>query len=773
MTTRTTSPGGPPEGIDVHKLRIIFRKNLIWVIIIFIFCNLAAYLAIRYTKDLFESESELKLDIKQNASELGIKDFVEEQNLNIVSGEIEQIRSKLFFNYVIDSMNLWVNYYYVGNVLNNELYGNSPFEVAFEATSTAYFDQPFYFNFSDDHSYTLQFGEKGVRQKGKFGETLSLPGLRLSIHKTGSFSSPDRTDYSFVINSRKKLLDYLSNHITVEPLNVNANTIRISFRDYNGYKAFDITSHIDSIYIKYSLQQKNLANKQKIEWLNNELAEVEKKMGDYENYFETFTLQNKSSNLNDDLKKTINQINRIDSQRYELNKRIAALNSLIGSLGQGNYAISFLHQSFLPEYLNTRLEALEKMMEDQDKLGLSYNENTFAFRQREQELNKLKNSVFGQLAELKTTWMKNAAEIALRKEQLEKEFSSMPDKSTQYSKKQRFYKLNEEIYLSMMKSKSEFEISKAGSTPDFKILSSASLPTVPISPQRRVIQGIGFVAGIVLSLFFLGILYLANNKITSVLEIESAISAPLLGTIPVSHHPRVTPFHVIDNPKSSVSESIRSIRTNLDFFTTGGSKKVISVSSTISGEGKSFLAMNLGAVIAMSQKRVVLLDLDMRKQKASLPIKVADESRGVSTILIRKHAWQECLTKTALPAFDYISSGPHPPNPSELLLNGEFSSLLEDLKQHYEFILIDTPPVGLVTDGIMAMKRSDLSVYVFRANYSKKEFLHNLQRIININKLTNVATVLNALPSASGGYGYGYYEDNIPAKRSFKNFFNA
>src|SRR5580704_1394707 len=120
---KTGSASSSPEGIDVNKLGIILRKNFFWVMVIFLSCNLAAYLTIRYTKDLFESESELKLDIKQDAAELGIKNFAEDQNLNLVSGEIEQIRSKLFFNQLIDSMNLWVNYYYIGNVLNNEFYG--------------------------------------------------------------------------------------------------------------------------------------------------------------------------------------------------------------------------------------------------------------------------------------------------------------------------------------------------------------------------------------------------------------------------------------------------------------------------------------------------------------------------------------------------------------------------------------------------------------------------------------------------------------------------
>lgn len=348
----------------------------------------------------------------------------------------------------------------------------------------------------------------------------------------------------------------------------------------------------------------------------------------------------------------------------------------------------------------------------------------------------------------------------------------MPDKSTQLAKKKRFYKLYEEFYLSMMQSKAEFEIAKAGSIPDFKILSSATNPRMPILPQRPVIMGIGIVVGIVLNFFLIGLLYVVNNKITSVQEVEKTITIPFMGVVPISHHSTITPFHIIDNPKSMVSEAIRILRTNLDFFTSSGKHKVISISSTVSGEGKSFLALNLGGVLALSRKKVILLDLDMRKHKHDIPFKTDTENKGISTALIKKHHWKECIIHTSLENFDYIPSGPHPPNPSELLLNGEFTEMLESMKEVYDYIVIDTPPVGLVTDGIMAMKRSDLSIYVFRANYSKKDFLNNLQRIITINKLERVAVVLNAMPSSRKTYGYGYYEDTTTIKKRWKKLFH-
>jgi tyrosine-protein kinase Etk/Wzc len=757
------------DSIDFEKLTAVFRKYLIWFILIFLATNLAAYLTIRYTKDLFESESELKLDIKSDATELGIKTMIEDQNVNIVSGEIEQIKSKIFFSKLIDSLDISVSYYSVGQVLKDEMYRRSTYLIKTTRINPAHYDLPIYVDFDGDNKFNIQLGNNSASSiQGSFDSPLEFEGTSLSIVKTKYFAENDGNTYYFVLNSLTSLTDYLSKNIQVDPLNFNANTIRISFRDHNALKAHVIVNKIDSVYIVYSNLQKNLANKQKIDWLNNELAQVEKRMEGFEDYFENFTLKNKSSDLNLDLKRTIAAINKVDSQRYELNKKLIELNSLLETITSGKVPTANQPYKFLPDYINNRIEELYKITQERDKLSLAYNENTFAFKQKEQELKSLKDQVFSQLTEIKKEWLNTLAELGRRKDILEREFAEMPDKNTQFSKNQRYYKLYEEFYLAMMQSKAEFEIAQAGSTPDFKILSSATLPEDPISPKRYLILGIGLVAGIVLNVFLIGILYLINNKITSSKEVERGTQIPLLGVIPNSRHKTETIFHVIDNPKSVVSEAIRTLRTNLEFFNSGNKSKVITISSTVSGEGKSFIAMNLGGVLALSRKKVVLLDLDMRKPKNEKYPAGNDSSKGMSTLLIKKNIWTDCVVKTSLENFDFIPSGPHPPNPSELLLNGEFTDLLEELKLVYDYIVIDTPPVGLVTDGIMAMKRSDLSIYVFRANYSKKDFMDNLQRTITINKLNHVATILNDMPVNSNYYGYGYYEDRTQQQGSWK-----
>lgn len=772
MNEKTIRPGSVSETIDFDKLSMVVRRNWLWLVIIFLAVNSAALIYVRYTKDVFQSTSELKLEVKDDASELGIKNIVEDQNLNIISGEIELIQSKLFLSRVLDSGPFEISYYSEGRVLNDELFGRTPFTVKYRAKSDDLYNKPIKFEEINDRTFRLTHGD-GHEVQGHYGEKLSLLNSELVLSRDRSFMKGDEIGYFFIVHSRDAMLSYLENNFTAEPLNYNANTIRVALQDHNPYKAQSILNRIDTLYLNFSYEQKNLANRQKIEWLSEELAQIEKRMEGFEDYFENFTLENKTVDLDGDLSKTIELINALDSQRYQVTNEITTLKEVSSALKNENYVLSLAHRNALPPALAKNLEELHAVVMDQEKLRMSYNEVTFAYRQTQQELESIRNKTIEQLQELLVFNERRLRKLNDQKRQLEKDFANLPDKNTEFSKNLRFYKLNEQLYLSLMESKAEFEVVQAGSTPDFRILSPASFPKEPVSPKKAMIVGAGVVSSLVLMLFLIGIMYLLNNRISSLSELERGLGLPVLGVIPSSKNVRGNTLFVLDQPKSMVSESIRTIRTNLDFFNIKSDKRVVAISSTVSGEGKSFVTMNLGAIIASSRKRVVLVDLDMRKHKSNAHLPVEDLSRGVSTILIRRNTWEECISHTPVEFFDYLPAGPHPPNPAELLLSPEFSELLNNLRSRYDYVLLDTPPVGLVTDGIIAMKHADLSIYVFRANYSKSSFLLNLRRIVTINKFDNLVVVLNALPSTGEHkYGYGYYSD-AEEKQKWKQLFNA
>lgn len=748
----------PTDSFDQEKFKATMLKNWPWVLLIIIASNLVAYLTLRWTKDRFRSESEIKLDTKSTATDLGITTLIQNQdNIDQLSGEVEQIRSQVFLQHMIDSLDLDVSYFSVGKVLDDEMYRRSPFLVEYTGPVQIY-DRPIYLSFTAQ-GYQISFSGKDAPVLGRLGEPVDFYGSRLTIRANALGVKNDDNAYYFIINSKRALLTFITKNLVVEPVNFSAKTIRIAFSDFNPLKTYVIVNAIDSMYLRYSDNQKNLASTQKIHWLNHELSDIEAKMGNYESYFEDFTIQNKSSDLSEDLKKIILQINAIDSQRYLINKNQQDLNAVIDNVSKSNFKITRNTLSFLPEYLVRRFELLSEKNQAMDRLALSHSESTFTYKQKQQELTILKDQIFNELLDVRKALTRRQAEVETKKKQLENTFATIPDKTTQFSKNQRYYKLYEQFYLSLMQSKAEFEIAQAGSTPDFRILSPATFPSVPISPKRLAILAVGFVAGFAISFFFIGFSYLLNDKITSVKEIENALDLPVLGMLPANPTAGKTPFYIIENPKSRLSESIRNLRSNLDFVTAAQKRKVLAVSSTISGEGKSFLAQNLAAVLALTKKKVILLDLDLRKPKKNLPFELPGKDKGISTVLIQKDSWRDCLVKTHVDGLDYLPNGPIPPNPAELLMNGAFESLIEELKANYDFIVLDTPPAGLVTDGVLAIKRADLAIYVFRCNYSRKENLRTLNRLVQINKINNIALVFNDFqPPKDNGYGY-YVED--------------
>lgn len=764
------------QGIDLNKLRIVVSRNLVWILAIFLVVNASAYLFLRYTKDLYESVAEIKLDIKDDAASLGIPTYVgaDLQNADLISGEIEIIRSNLFLNRVLDSLHLEVSYFSRGEVLNHELFRNTPFEVQYNSLQPGCYNTVFNLEeIKTDQEFLLKWGNPIQQVVGKYDIPVTFNGCEFIVSKNKDFEGGGEVDFFFVVNSRDVLTHYLSKNLSVDPLNFSAKTIRVAFKDNNPEKAQAIIKMISNLYLSYSYEQKNETNRRKIQWLNNEMGEIEKQMDGYEDYFKDFTLQNKTSDLDADLRNTISAIHAIDTQRYVYTQRIADVNLLIDDIAAGRFSVSPAMHAVLPAYMQDELVELEQILIENEKLKLSYTDQTHAYRQQQQQVDIRKDKVNQTLQALKTEWLKKLQALNRQRRDLENEFVNMPDKSTQFTKNQRFYKLYEGFYLSLLQSRAGFEIALAGNTLDFKILSTASLPRQPISPNRLIITLAGVVISLVLNFFFIGILYVVNDKITSQHELERIHNVPVLGIIPASRNTSKSSLVVASHPKSMVSEAIRTIRTNLDFFKINSIRKVITISSTVSGEGKSFVAMNLGAALALSGKKVVLIDLDMRKIKVNQPGALEDFTKGISTVLIGKDRWQDCVAKTEIPLFDFIPSGINPPNPSELLLNEHFTTLMHQLRESYDFVILDTPPVGLVTDGIQAMRHSDISLYIFRANYSKRHFLKNLQRITSINQITNITSLLNAVSvtEKTYGYGYGYYEEDKKAGSKLRALF--
>jgi capsular exopolysaccharide synthesis family protein len=356
-------------------------------------------------------------------------------------------------------------------------------------------------------------------------------------------------------------------------------------------------------------------------------------------------------------------------------------------------------------------------------------------------------------------------------EKQEKILNTLPANERTYSQLERQFKMNNELHSYLLQQKAEQEMIKASTVSKNRILDSALLPTTHIRPKRVMMILIGTLLGFVISIVVILLKVFLDTKIKSLDDIKSRIDYPIIGSIPhISElKEEKNKIKVFESPKSVISEAFRNMRTNIHFLAQEKESKVILVSSTVGEEGKTTVSINLGAIMSLAKKKTILVNLDMRKptlhHKFDLP-----NITGMSELLVGANTLDEVIQKTKYENLDIISSGPIPPNPSELIHTQTMIGILDELKERYDVIILDTPPVGLVADAKGLMMFTDVNLFVIRNRYSKKEYLDNFDHLVVDSNIEHIGVVYNDVKFDGDGYGYtgsygyagyGYYDEEI------------
>ncbi|MEM6735892.1 MAG: polysaccharide biosynthesis tyrosine autokinase [Bacteroidota bacterium] len=750
------------DSFDLERFWYVIKRSKFWIIGLIFFSTASSYLYVRYTKPVYRSDSIVKLDFQSEANALGITNVINSQERSELPGEIALIKSRLFLSRIVEQSNLSVSYHIYGRYLTDERYKTSPFLVSFKVLNPVIYNRPIDIKITGSDAFTLTYTVNGEENLSthRFGEEIKTPNVNLLIDKT-PYLNQDLIGkrFFFTINSEESLIDYLQRNIQIIPENFDAKTIKISFSDYKAKKARDLVRLIDSLYLIYTREVKNQAIEQKIQFLNSQIEQTEEKLSEFEGYFEDFTIRNRTTDLGEDLNRTLSQLNRIDSQRFIIKTHLSDLEVIKHKVKElGAISIDPISADYLPAPLKNALAEYTEIQQERELKLASYNETSYIIKQLNFQIEKTEIMLEGLMDSYSNVLNKRLDEVDLKRQFFESNLYRLPSMGTQYSKKRRLYHLQEDQLLLLQTSKMELEITRAGTVTKNVVLSPASLPTTPIEPQKLLIMIAGFTAGLILSVIFLFIKYLMHNKISGLRELERIVKVPILGGIPayrkkLEHTSLVT----IKDSSSTISEALRTIRTNMDFIGGGNPSKLLSITSTVSGEGKTFVAVNLGAIIAMTGKKVVVVDIDMRKPKIHIAFGKENKVEGVSMILTSRSTIKKGLVKSSLNNLFFIPSGPTPPNPSELLLQKEFDEFLKNLKKEFDVVILDTPPVGLVTDGRIVMKKSDIQLYIVRADFSKRSFVKVMNDLHFTDQFKNMATILNSIDNTPVyGYGYGY-----------------
>jgi len=787
---------------DLGLFIYIVKRSLIWIVLCILLALAAAYIYLRYTAPTYESKAIIQLSQHNNARKvLDVTDITEDKS---IQADVELIRSKFFVGMALDRLPLTVSYYYNGQILTKEFYTESPYTLEdLVVADTLVLDRPIFCTPSAESKVKVSYSVEGRN----FAELFDMRSrivtphfscrLKLSEGSTFATPDPDGTHY-FVINNKTTLISRYSKQLSVQILDANAKTVVLSCKDHNSILARDIPQAMAQTFIDYDVERNRASAEAILRFIETQKDTVFQQLKESEMLLQSFKQDNQVADLERLTPIYLERNSEYENEILNLRVEESLLNEIEKSTNQTPNQIEvynlipLLVGTSYEQTLSALVRALQDLVTERDKALFEETPENEEIKGLEVRINIQKKLILESINTLRKRFNERRLDYEERIAEFEQRFMSLPEKELAFARIQRLFNINEKYYTQLLEKDIEYRISNAGFVPENRILESAALPRSPIAPDRNVVLLSYLLTGIIISFLIVLIRYILHDNITSLIDIarQSNASIGILGMVPrYKKEIPISQLLVDKNPKSLIAESFRSVRTNLQFVDNTPGPKIIAVTSTISGEGKTFVAINLAGIISFSGKRVIVLDLDMRKPKIHLGFGV-ENIKGMSTLLISKDTLEDCIQNSALENLDFITAGPIPPNPSELIISPRMNSILEELKLSYDVILIDNPPVGLVTDGIAMIQRADYPIYIFRADYSKKAFVQNVDRLINENKITRMSTILNGVDiernkygynygygygygygyTQGYGYGYGYYEDRGRDKRT-KGFF--
>ena len=782
----------------------LVRKSIVWVLLFFLLAFASAYLYLRYTPEVFESKTVLQINSENEANKiLKVDNMYESQNATAKS--IELLRSRVFFRRALSVLSLKVSYFAEGTFRSNEHYNISAYTADAEVKSPSICGTKIYIDFDNETSGTIHYVSAGKSMEYKFksGTPLSTPEMDVTLNIFNYSDIQEQqgavkeNKFYFVVNNMDMLANEYYPRLNVRALSDAAKTIEISFQDNNAAKTADVASAIASEFIIYDIEKKGIGANKILAFLDEQLNFVGERLRNAETSIYTFKKDNKVTGSKSFGDVNASRLSTLEDELISLELRENVLSEVQKSIEEKKevdtyHLISLLTGVEFESALTSQVVSLQQILKTKEELLYEVTPTSEKIKSIEYQIGVQKKLLMESIRSIKDKLKIRKENLAKKVKELEAQFYSMPSEEVEYSRLQRLFSINEKFYNLLLEKKTEYSISQAGNVSQHEVLDKAMIPNVPITPQKTMVMVASILSALLISLLLSFFRYATYDEINSVNEISKHTNATIafLGIVPkYKKDIPVSQLLVDKNPKSLIAEAFRSIRTNLQFISNEPGPKTLAVTSTISGEGKTFVAINLAGIIAYAGNKVIVIDLDMRKPKIHLGF-AAENTRGMSTLLIGKDSLEECIQRSTFANLDFITAGPIPPNPSELIIGKKMQETIDTLKTKYDFVVLDTPPVGLVTDGIAIIQNVDYPIYVFRSEYSKRNFIQNVDRLYNENHIKHISTVLNGVDiekksygynygygygyGYGKGYGYGYYEDRSgqQKKSRFKRFFS-
>lgn len=765
------------ENEDLKFLIFKYLKNWPYFLISVIIFILIAVFYLKYSTPIYQTSTSVKVlkDDEGGVDLSGLSASTTLFNYSKVNleNEIQIFKSRRMLGRVIDSLQLTTTVYKVGSLRDELLFGEEiPFKIEYiendvEERSTATFN--FSLRFKANNSFEIHNDERNISVLASLNDTIREFDEDFIIKPTVFNHKINNSDeYKIYKIDRNSLLSRLSNEISIEAVGDKSDVLRASVKGANKTRNETILNTLVKVFNQDGVEDKRLISKRTKEFVEERLKILVQDLDTVESGLVEFKKDRGVVNVEASVEELFTKEATSESEKFNIETQLAISKDFRNLLvNQSGYTLLPANLGIESESVNRLTNTYNELISNRNRLLSSSTEENPMVLKLNEELDRIQDNILVSLKTYLQALTTSYQRLRSREGRYTGEINNLPQVEKELKGILRQQGIKERLYVFLLQKREEAALSYAITSPTIKIVDFAYTGSTPISPKRNMILLGAFLIGLGLPFGFLYLKFLLDTKVNNRAEIEKELTGlSVFGEVPQLSNSQ--PKMLKRNDQSALAEAFRIFRTNLlhqlkfsknqDPATVNS--KVIYVTSSIKGEGKTFTANNLARVIASSNKKVLLIGADLRNPQIHMYYDFDRNLPGVSDYLFNEKLDIRSIIqkdKSDFKNLDILSSGSVPPNPAELLVEDRFEELIDVAKSIYDYVIVDTAPTIYVTDTFLISKYADVTVYVIKQGLTEKKLLHHIKEVNSKKKLNHIALVLNGVVSDTNfGYGYGY-----------------
>jgi capsular exopolysaccharide synthesis family protein len=690
------------------------------------------------------------------------------------ASQMRVLSSSSLIDLVLHSIPLDVSYYIVGRLKVTEVYKHLPFKVVTNDKTPSFSGVDFNLSIIDTSKFVLIYEVNGVTTSKdyKFGELILDNGLYLKVIKEPnlnrlSIGSLSKIDYLFLIYKRNQLINKYQSAIETENVPYTS-IVEIKLQDEISSRAVEVLDTLATIFVENTLSNKKEVNRNTLSYIDAQLDEVIGIINNIESELEKYKEQKAILNLTKEEDTYFAQLIQFDTKKRGFDTQLRALDDLTDYLLLDEDVKTLLPPNLFVSNtdpaLSKKVEELYGLREEFTDYLNSSTENNPRVSLIEESIGSLKEDIIRYIESQKVAIQKELKLTVVDISKLEAKIKNIPKTQRQILNIERRLTVNEDLYSFLLSKRAETVIARAGIVPETKIIERSRNIGV-VYPNKTRMNLLATMVGLAFAVLIILAKEVFFKKITSIRQLQNVTTLSVLGSIPKLTGQENATRVIGAEDRSHFAQAFRMLRTNLQYFVKKEGPQTILVTSLLPGEGKTFTSVNLASVLAMANNKVLIMDFDLHKPRLYKALNLPNE-KGMSNVLIGNMRIEDVLQPSEFSNVDAITSGPIPPNASEIIHRKEIETVFDFAFNNYDYVILDTPPVSLISDGISLMDRVDIKLFVINSKSATKTSIDYIDQLIEKNKVEDCALILNEEKrtrldyyySRYGYGGYGYYD---------------